>query len=146
MTNDTNDPCSSIPTSLEARSLEASLTVRELAASLAWYRDVVGFTIAREYRRDERLVAIAIRAGSVELLLVQDDGARGTERAKGEGFSLQLTTTQDIDELAARIKGRGGVLDTEPIAVAGRRGFRLRDPDGFRFTISSPSTNAPPSR
>lgn len=48
------------------------------------------------------------------------------------------TTVQDIDELAARIKARGGVLETEPIAVAGQRGFRLRDPDGFRFAISSP--------
>jgi predicted enzyme related to lactoylglutathione lyase len=137
------DDVSSSRIDLEAQSLEASLTVRDLLASLAWYRDVVGFTIAREYRRDERLFAVAIQAGTVELLLVQDDGAKGIERAKGEGFSLQLTTTQDVDVLAAQIKARGGVLDTEPIAVGGRRGFRLRDPDGFRFTISSRSTNAP---
>lgn len=51
---------------------------------------------------------------------------------------LSTTTVQHIDELAARIKARGGVLETEPIAVAGQRGFRLRDPDGFRFAISSP--------
>lgn len=137
------DDVSSPPIALDAQSLEASLTVRDLPASLAWYRDILGFTVAREYRRDERLVAIAIRSGMVELLLVQDDGAKGIERAKGEGFSLQLTTTQDVDVLAAQIKGRGGVLDTEPIAVGGRRGFRLRDPDGFRFTISSRSTNTP---
>ncbi|HEX5408520.1 MAG TPA: VOC family protein [Gemmatimonadaceae bacterium] len=128
-----------VPTDvLVARSLEASLTVRDLPASVAWYRDVVGFAVAREYRRDERLIAIALSAGDVEILLVQDDGAKGLDRAKGEGFSLQVSTAQDIDELAARIKVRGGVLETEPIAVAGKRAFRLRDPDGFRFTISSP--------
>ena len=74
-------------------------------------------------------MAVAPESGGVELLLVQDDGAKGSNRVKGEGFSLQITTVQDIDELAARIKARGGVLETEPIAVAGKRGFRLRDPD-----------------
>ena len=123
---------------LVARSLEASLTVRDLSASVAWYRDVVGFAVAREYRRDEHLVAVALRAGDVELLLVRDDGAKGLDRAKGAGFSLQVTTAQDIDGLAARIRARGGVLETEPFTMAGKRAFRLRDPDGFRFTISSP--------
>lgn len=123
---------------LVARSLEASLTVRDLAASVAWYRDVLGFAAAREYRREGRMFAVALRAGDVELLVVQDDGRKGLERAKGDGFSLQLTTVQDIDELAARIKARGGVLETEPMTIAGKRAFRLRDPDGFRFTISSP--------
>lgn len=123
---------------LVAKSLEASLTVRDLVASVSWYRDVVGFTVGREYRRDGTLVAVALQAGSVELLLGQDDGAKGLDRVKGEGFSLQITTRQDIDELAQRIKARGAVLETEPFDVAGKRAFRLRDPDGFRFTISSP--------
>jgi predicted enzyme related to lactoylglutathione lyase len=131
-----------VPTSpsatIVARSLEASLTVRDLAASVAWYAGVVGFAVEREYRRDERLFAVAIRAGAVEILLVRDDGAKGLDRAKGEGFSLQITTTRDIDDLAARIRARGGTLETEPSTVAGKRAFRLRDPDGFRFTISSP--------
>lgn len=121
-----------------AERLEASLTVRDLAASAGWYRDVVGFSVAREYRRDERLIAVAMQGGAVELLLVQDDGTKGLDRPKGEGFSLQLTTTQPIDALAARITARGGVLETPPFTMAGKRAFRLRDPDGFRFTISSP--------
>ena len=133
-----NDAPATPTDTLVAQSLEASLTVRDLVASVSWYRDVVGFTVGREYRRDGRLVAVALQAGGMELLLGQDDGAKGLDRAKGEGFSLQITTLQDIDELALQIKARGGVLETEPIDVAGKRAFRLRDPDGFRFTISSP--------
>jgi len=123
---------------LVARSLEASLTVRDLPASVSWYRDMVGFTVAREYSRDEKVFAVALQAGSVELLLTQDNGAKGFDRAKGDGFSLQITTAQDIDALAARLKARGVVLDAEPFTMAGKRACRLRDPDGFRFTISSP--------
>jgi uncharacterized glyoxalase superfamily protein PhnB len=55
-----------------------------------------------------------------------------------EGISLQITTREDADALAARIKQAGGALDTEPVDVPwGARVFRLRDPDGFRLTISS---------
>jgi uncharacterized glyoxalase superfamily protein PhnB len=120
-----------------AQSLDASLTVRDIATSLAWYRDVLGFTVDREHRRDEKLVAISLRAGSARILIGQDDGARGLDRAKGEGFSLRLTTSQDIDTIASGIKARGGALESEPIDLFGMRAFRLRDPDGFRFTISS---------
>jgi predicted enzyme related to lactoylglutathione lyase len=133
-----NDAPAPLTDAFVAQSLEASLTVRDLSASVAWYRDVVGFTVDREYRRDGRPFAVALRAGAVQLLLGQDDGAKGLDRAKGEGFSLQVTTAQDIDEIAARIRARGGALETGPVDVSGKRAFRLRDPDGFRLTISSP--------
>jgi uncharacterized glyoxalase superfamily protein PhnB len=123
---------------LVAQSLDASLTVHDLAASVAWYRDVLGFTVDREHRRDDRLFAVSLRAGAVRILLGQDDGAKGPDRSKGEGFSLRLTTPQDIDAIAARIQARGGTLETPPFDAWGVRAFRLRDPDGFRFTISSP--------
>jgi predicted enzyme related to lactoylglutathione lyase len=42
------------------------------------------------------------------------------------------------DEIAARVRAHGGSLDSEPFDAYGVRAFRLRDPDGFRFTISSP--------
>jgi uncharacterized glyoxalase superfamily protein PhnB len=49
-----------------------------------------------------------------------------------------ITTAQDVDELAAGIKERGGTLDAEPADMPwGPRVFRVRDPDGFRIAISS---------
>ncbi len=133
-----NGTSSEPPGAFEARSLEAALTVADLPASVAWYRDVLGFAVEREFRREDRLRAVRMRAGAVRLLLGQDDGARGPARVKGEGFSLQLTTGQDVDTIAQGIKLRGGTLETEPADMWGARGFRLRDPDGYRLTISSP--------
>lgn len=123
--------------SLDASELAASLTVRHLQTSVAWYRDLVGFTVDREYARDGRPFAVALRAGAVRILLTQDDGARGLDRVKGEGFSLQLTTSQNVDQIARRITSLGGTLESEPADAWGARAFRLRDPDGFRLTISS---------
>jgi uncharacterized glyoxalase superfamily protein PhnB len=122
---------------LFAKNLQASLTVADLVRSRDWYRDALGFVIDREFEREGRKFAASMRAGDVRILLTQDDGAKG-ERQKGDGFSLQLTTSQDIDAIAAGAKEAGCVLDTEPADMWGVRAFRLRDPDGFRWTISSP--------
>ena len=124
--------------SFRARSLQASLTVKDLDKSLAWYRDVVGFEVDRKHEREGKLRAVSLRAGDVRILINQDDGAKGWNRAKGEGFSLQITTEHNVDEVAKRIKQHGGTLEAEPANMPwGARMFRLRDPDGFKLTISS---------
>src|SRR5256885_5900452 len=97
--------------SLQARALSASLTVKDLARSLAWYHDVVGFTVDRKHEREGKLRAVSLRAGDVRILIGQDDGAKGWERVKGEGFSLQITTNQNVYEIAKRIKQLGGTLE-----------------------------------
>jgi len=135
MTENTSSPGTGAP--LDAQALQASLTADDLRRSLAWYRDVLGFEVTREFEREGRMFAVSLRAGSVRILINQDNGARG-ERMKGEGFSLQLTTSQDIDGLAARATSAGATLDTPPETAWGVRVFRLRDPDGFRWVISSP--------
>lgn len=125
------------PQSFRARALSVSFTVKDLAKSLAWYRDVVGFTVDQEHERGGVLRAVSLVAGGVKILLGQDDGAKGLDRTKGEGFSVQFTTTQNIDELAKRIKEAGVVLATEPADAWGARVFRVKDPDGFTLVFSS---------
>jgi len=124
---------------LHGTNLAASLTVNDLETSLAWYRDIAGFAVNQKHEREGKLMAVSLQAGDVRLLITQDDGAKGWDRAKGEGFSLQITTTQNIDDLAQRIRDAGGTLDTDPVDTPwGVRIFRLHDPDGFKFAISSP--------
>ena len=125
------------PESFRGRELTASLTVLDLEKSLAWYTGVMGFTIDRKHEREGNLMAVSLKAGAVRLLITKDTGAKGFDRVKGEGFSLQFTTAQNVDELAARIKERGGTLATEPFDAFGARAFRIVDPDGFRLVISS---------
>jgi|ERR1043166_7296292 uncharacterized glyoxalase superfamily protein PhnB len=124
--------------SLIGRNLSASLTVRDLQQSLTWYRDIFGFAVDREHERGGKVIAVSLHAGDVRVLITQDDGSKGFDRSKGEGFSMMITTDQNIDEIAERIKRAGGTLDSEPVDTPwGMRMFRLRDPDGFRYTISS---------
>lgn len=126
------------PESLRATALAASLTVNHLERSIAWYRDALGFTVDQKYERGGKVMSVSLKAGVVRILLNQDDGARGSDRAKGEGFSLQITTNQSVDEIANRIREAGSTLASEPADMPwGVRAFRVVDPDGFRLAISS---------
>ena len=60
--------------------------------------------------------------------------------AKAGRLSLTLkSAVESVDEIEKRIKELGGTLDSEPADMPwGVRMFRLRDPDGFKFAISSP--------
>ena len=123
----------------DASALTASITVADLKKSMAWYRDVVGFEVQQEYERDGALRSVALQAGNVRILLNQDDGGRGWDRAKGEGISIQFITSDSVDDIAARIKASGSAIDSEPADMPwGVRMLRLRDPDGFKLVFSSP--------
>ena len=126
------------PETLRLRSVEPGLTVNDLQTSLAWYRDVLGCTEGERWEHDGKLAGVSVVAGTVTINLTQDDWAKGRDRKKGEGFRLYLNTVQDVDEIAAAIKARGGTLLSEPKDMPwGARVFQLADPDGFKLTVSS---------
>ena len=128
---------SSTPGPLQGQSLQASLTVKDLEKSVAWYVDALGFTVSRRIEREGKLRGVAIQAGDVRIILNQDDGAKGWGRIKGDGMSFQITIGQDVDLIARRIIEHGTTLDMDPKDMPwGARAFRVRDPDGFRWTIS----------
>lgn len=122
---------------LQGQSIGVSLTVKELQKSVRWYVDLLGFKEERRIERDGQLRGIAVSAGDVHVILNQDDGAKGWTRVKAEGFSLQINTQQNIDEIARRFTAGGGVLAMEPKDMPwGARVFRVVDPDGFKWSVS----------
>ena len=128
----------STPDTLRLRSISPALTVGDIDASVAWYRDVVGFFVKETWEHEGKLGGASLVAGAAHLFLGQDDWAKGRDRGKGEGFRLHLATAGDVDEIAAGIEERGGTLESPPADMPwGGRAFSLVDPDGFKMTISS---------
>ena len=126
------------PESLRLRSVKTALTVNDLQASVAWYRDVLRFSFGEEMKWEGKVVGASLRAGAVEVLLFQDDFAKGRDRTKGAGIRLYMTTGQDIDGLASGIEERGGVLTQQPVDRPwGTRDFAVADPDGFQISFMS---------
>jgi uncharacterized glyoxalase superfamily protein PhnB len=126
------------PETLRLRAVMPTLTVNDISASIAWYRDVLGFVVLDEMMHEGQLLGAAMKAGNVEMLLGQDDWAQGRERLKGVGFRLYCVSVQDIDQIAADIKARGGELAQEPTDQPwGARDLAVIDPDGFKISIST---------
>jgi uncharacterized glyoxalase superfamily protein PhnB len=125
--------------SLEPRAVVLSLTAKDLAKSIAWYRDVVGFTVDYVMEKDGKPTSAGIHAGASKIFLNQDDGGRGWERVKGEGFAITFDSTQDVDAFAARLRAHGTAITMEPADMPwGVRMVRFLDPDGFRLAMWRP--------
>ncbi|HXV86222.1 MAG TPA: VOC family protein [Gemmatimonadales bacterium] len=126
------------PESLRVRSVAAALTVRDMPRSLAWYRDVLGFTVDETWEDSGRLAGAGLKAGTARLVLTQAGQSQPGTPSQSSGFRLYFTTAQDIDEVATAIKARGGKLAAEPaVQPWGVKTFVLEDPDGFQLIISS---------
>jgi uncharacterized glyoxalase superfamily protein PhnB len=124
---------------LDTRAVFISLTAKDLLQSVAWYRDVLGFKVDSIRERDGKPAAAGVQSGAAKIFLNQDDGGRGWERVKGEGFAITFDTAQDIDAIAARIKSTGWALAMEPTDMPwGVRMLRVLDPDGYKLGIWRP--------
>ena len=125
---------------LSLTGVSPSFTVDDVEASLAWYRDVLGFKAGQRWEDNGRLMGVELHAGKSIVMIGQDDWKKGRDRQKGVGFRLYCETGQDVDRMADGIKSRGGRLEQEPRDEEwGGRAFTIVDPDGFRVTISKPT-------
>ncbi|MFN8669607.1 MAG: VOC family protein [Gemmatimonadaceae bacterium] len=128
-------------TALNATNLGCSLTCKDVEASIRFYRDAVGFTVAMTFEQDGKVAGAVVTAGDIRIVLNQDDGKLGWDRIKGQGFYLQINVAApaDVDAAAARIKAAGSSLLNEPADRPwGARMFQFLDLDGFKLGVSTP--------
>lgn len=127
-------------TTQEALQLSAiipSFTVDDLQKSITFY-EALGFAVDERWEENGTLRGVMLRAGQTQLGLSQDDWKKGRDRKKGIGMRLFMSTTQNVDELAARARRAGIQLGSEPHDTDWKsRAFEVTDPSGFVLTISS---------
>ena len=117
-------------------SASPSFTVNDIEKSMAWYRDVLGFTVTERWEDGGKLLGAEMAAGDVSFMIGQDDWKKGRDRVKGVGVRLYCMTYQDIDTLAARIKANGGTLEGPRDTQWNTRELAVDDPDGYKITIA----------
>jgi len=124
---------------IEPTAVVLSITTQDLAKSVAWYRDVIGFAVDYVRDSDGKPTSAGIRAGCSRIFLNQDDGKRGWERTKGEGFSITFETAQNVDAFAERVRSNGGSITMDPSDMPwGVRRVRFTDPAGYRLAAWRP--------
>ena len=122
---------------LQISTIVPIFTVDDLQKSIGFY-EALGFTIDERWEENGTLLGVMLRAGKTQVGLNQDDWKKGRDRKKGIGVRLFMATTQNVDEMAARAKGAGIRLNSEPHDTEFKtRAFEITDPTGFLLTISS---------
>jgi uncharacterized glyoxalase superfamily protein PhnB len=122
---------------LQIGAIAPSLTVDDLQKSIAFY-EALGFAIDERWEENGTLLGVMLRAGKSQIGLSQDDWKKGRDRKKGIGTRLTLSTTQNVDGIAARAKAAGIRLSAEPHDTEwNSRAFEVTDPSGFLLTIYS---------
>jgi len=112
-----------------------ALTADDIAASLKFWVDGVGFHVKQRWEQDGKLLGAELIAGACEIGVSQDDWAKGRNRTKGVGISLYAETTQSVDALAERLRSRNVDFQGPETNPWGWRQVVLTDPDGFRLTV-----------
>ena len=122
---------------LQVSTILPSFTVDDLQKSTAFY-EALGFTVDERWEDNGTLLGVMMRAGKHQIGLSQDDWKKGRDRKKGIGMRVYLSTTQNVDEIAARARSAGIKLTSEPHDTEWKsRAFEVTDPSGFLLTISS---------
>ncbi|MGH2632641.1 MAG: VOC family protein [Tepidiformaceae bacterium] len=111
-------------TSVEYLAMRPNLAVRDVAASVTFYRDVVGLEL--EHAFDDGSFAL-LRRGGAELALVHEDSPQP------QGAYLYVT---GVKTLHARCAERGvPILAQLTLEPWGLLDFVVEDPDGHRIAI-----------
>ena len=122
---------------LQVTGITPIITVDDLQTSIAFY-EALGFAVGERWEDNGALLGVMLAAGKTQIGLNQDDWKKGRDRKKGVGMRLFLATTQNVDEIAARAKGAGIKLMSEPRDTEWKsRAFEVTDPSGFILTIGS---------
>ncbi len=105
--------------------------VRDMAASLGYYRNVLGFSAEFEFGQPTYYAALCRDAVGIHLI-----AGTATGRLAGQGAAAVFV--EDVDALYAELAGRGARSVQPPQDRAyGMRDFNARDPDGNQLTFGT---------
>ena len=111
------------------------LVVRDIEKSVAYYRDALGFSVDFSYGEPPSYAGVY--RGSVLVHLQAESQAD-----RPPGGSAVYLYVEDADRTHAELRERGARIEKEPQDYPyGLRDFDVRDLDGNRLVIASPTEN-----
>lgn len=136
-----------MPHSLE--SLTPNLLVADVARSIAFYRDVLGFQVETTVPNAAPFAFAIVRAGEVRIFLNEAQGATD-EYPAFEGRAIGGTLTLFIDVTGVRdlhraLEGRVRVVLPLERKWYGLTEFAIEDPDGWVITLAEREAGEAPA-
>ena len=118
---------------MEVLSSRVLLRAADLETSVAWYRDVLGLRVAREFGTDGRITGVVFFLGGGHLEISQSGS--GAMSPNGGALTLWLQVP-DLDAEHARLVALGVTIDSPPTRMPwGLDEMWAQDPDGVRLVL-----------
>jgi catechol 2,3-dioxygenase-like lactoylglutathione lyase family enzyme len=114
--------------------------VRDLEASLRFYRDVLGLTPCglEEYQRGERSL-VSLRVTEDFILHFTPDPESERPSTGGYDHLALVVESAERDEVVAYLESRGVEIEKKFDSITGAQGegpaLYVRDPDGYRIEL-----------
>ena len=121
-------------------SVTPNLIVRDIDASTAFYRDVLGFTVKMTVPDQAPFVFVWLERDSVPVFLndpkaVEEDLPEVARRPSGGTCTMFFVIT-GVDDLHAQIAAKVKVVMPLKTQFYGMREFAIEDPDGHIITFA----------
>lgn len=122
------------------QSVTPNLIVRDIDASMRFYRDVLGFTVTTTVPDQAPFVFVWLERDGVPVFLndaatVEEDLPGAGSRPPGGTATLFFSLT-DVDAYHARIAPHARVVMPLKTQFYGMREFAVEDPDGHLITFA----------
>lgn len=119
-----------------------NLVVSDIARSLAFYRDVLGFSVVTTVPEQPPFAFVWLQRDAVNVFL-NSEAATGMTASAGSNI-LFITLepgeiASGIDALFAAVKDRAPVEMPLTDQFYGMREFTITDPDGYVVTVAQPN-------
>jgi glyoxylase I family protein len=114
--------------------------VADVGASMAFWRDGLGFEVTQTFEWEGRLAYAALRSGEAVVMLNGRGGDPAARRARGHYTeAVFYFAVDDVHALFADLKAKG-LGPTEPESQEyGIDEIYVRDPDGYELCFTSPT-------
>ena len=128
---------------IQVEGLVSHIAVFDMPTAVAFYRDVLGFTVVNQSEPGDDFDWGFLRLGGAELMLnTQYDRAKrpsapDAARIKAHEDTTLYFASRDVDEAYAHVRAKG--IDAKPPKVSwyGMKQIYVKDPDGYVICFQS---------
>jgi len=120
------------------------LNVADVEASLAFWRDLIGFEVTFRYEPDGKLMYATLQSGEVRVMLNGRGGDAGARRARAHYTEAVLYFgVPSVHQLVRDLRAKGCDAPEPAAESYGLDEIVIRDPDGYEIAFTSPIAELP---
>ena len=107
-----------------------AIAAKDTARLAQWYRDVLGFTVIYDNKKEPPTFFVRLGAGSTMEMIPASEAARGTRKTNDPGLSHFALSVASFDAAQADLKAKGIELRDIRDASRGVKVGYFDDPEG----------------